>query len=683
MDPLVDALPPATDYLSYLTLLEYQLTPARLPTLHSLLQDESLTTNIGWDLVQLLLPMLPQSLECLQDVARLGNPREVILRVSDALLQLEPDEEDEPPPSIDPAATSLESQFRKTVIASDQSESAQSLPRHVIQFNCLVTMLSVLHSRIQTKYPSRFIAASLQATLEAYSRMPTSETTLTLLEFFRDVSPSKRPAPPPRAASESSVVRVSAASAPDPEAEVQSSDPSPNDDRVLVKKFLQFGLIELLKSYLLSLSGPADPGMSWAVRLQEKLHPETVVPRLPSQTDSYANDKRLRERDMIIAKITVCLVPGQLETLTEQALSRDFDLDNERLRSVVSVPAESQPPPLDFDEPPMKPEDIPLERHGALLLLTARGAMAELFSQGQEISSIPVFPDLARIFSNFVGGPSNPITAVFEQPSIFLDSLLTLSGFSTENSIGTPKDDEEFKDFTLALTACTTSQNYNSIRQLSTTVVHSHPSQVTRYRLIRKVLEDDSLHPIKESAVAWLKHEILDAAGQSSESSTSNIFLNPHYFSVLLPSLFNSSDLFLNVTSDIVTSWLKFSQSLVPPLHAALSLVYILISSPTLREQLQLEKSYLYLRRMVLEPLKSLCHAFETNLTQNGGDGRIEAAVDMWQVGMSRSVGLISHVLGQVEDATGDAFVSSDAELQEPTADDLTRVEAIRKETAP
>ena len=306
-DPLIEALPPATDYLTYLTLLEYQLTPDHLPTLHNLLQDEALTTNIGWDLVQLLLPMLPQSLECLQDIARLGNPREVILRVSDALMLLEPDDDDDDsPPSIDTAG-SLESQFRKTLIASDthSDDEPTHLPRYVIQFNCLVTMLSVLHSRIQTKYPSRFIAASLQAALEAYSRMPTSETTIALLEFFRDVSPSKRPAPPPRAASESSVLKVSAQSAPDPEAEVQSPNPSPDDDVVLVKKFLQFGLLELLKSYLLSLCSPLDPGMSWAIRLQEKLHPDTILPRLSSQMDAYATNKQLRERDMIIGKITV------------------------------------------------------------------------------------------------------------------------------------------------------------------------------------------------------------------------------------------------------------------------------------------------------------------------------------------------------------------------------------------
>lgn len=285
-DPLVQALPPATDYLTYLTLLEYQLTPERLPLLHRLLQDEKLTTNIGWDLVKLLLPMLPASTECLQDVARLGNPREVILRVCEALENLQPEDDDD---SSDD---------------EEDNEAAQSLPAHILQFNCLLSMLSTLHTRLQAKRPSRFIATSLKATLEAYETMTCDETTLALLEFFRDLSPSKRPAPPPRAPSESSVLRVSEASAPDPEAEVQSPSPAKDNETQLVRKFIQFGLLEMLKSYLLSFSGPMDPGMAWTVRMQEKLHPKLRVPE-QSQTDAYGSIKELKERDMIMGKIVV------------------------------------------------------------------------------------------------------------------------------------------------------------------------------------------------------------------------------------------------------------------------------------------------------------------------------------------------------------------------------------------
>lgn len=302
-DPLIQALPPATDYLTYLTLLEYQLTPARLPILHRLLQDEVLTTNIGWDLVNILLPMLPESQECLKDVARLGNPREVILRVCDALMQLHPAEDDE-----DDSDKQLEVEAELEGAAVEGGQSERTLPLHVIKFNTLLAMLSTLHSRIQTKSPSRFLATSLQAILEAYTSMPTNETTIALLEFLRDVSPTKRPPPPPRAASDSTVLRVAEASAPDPEAEATTPSPAKDDESALTRRFLQFGLVELLKSYLLSCSGPMDPGMSWAIRLQEKLHPEARLPGAASPSSVYVDDKKLGERDSIIAKITVSLL---------------------------------------------------------------------------------------------------------------------------------------------------------------------------------------------------------------------------------------------------------------------------------------------------------------------------------------------------------------------------------------
>jgi Uncharacterised protein family, YAP/Alf4/glomulin len=294
-DPLVSALPPATDYLTYLTLLEYQLTPARLPTLHRLLQDEVLATNIGWDLVQLLLPMLPHSQECLHDISRLGNPREVILRVSDSLMKLEPGDESEDEDAEEPGP------------GTNSDKQKNELPHHVAQFNCLISMLTVLHRRIKTKYPSRFIATSLQAVLEAHSSMPTNETTSALLEFLRDLSPSKRPTLPPRGTSESSVLRVSKASAPDPEAPYD--EPATSDDKEVQRKLIQFGLVEALKSYWLSLSTPDNSGLWLALRLLEKLHQqEGRSTNQLSKIHMYTEDGQLKERDLIIGKICVCFL---------------------------------------------------------------------------------------------------------------------------------------------------------------------------------------------------------------------------------------------------------------------------------------------------------------------------------------------------------------------------------------
>ncbi|KAJ5800273.1 uncharacterized protein N7518_002341 [Penicillium psychrosexuale] len=636
-DPLIQALPPATDYLTYLTLLEYQLTPKRLPLLHTLLQDEKLTTNIGWDLVKLLLPMLPASTECLQDVARLGNPREVILRVSESLMQLQPEDADE------------------------DEKAGQGLPLHILQFNCLLGMLSVLHTRIQTKAPSRFISTSLQAALEAYTTMVTNETTLAFLEFFREVSPSKRPAPPPRTASESSVLKVAAASAPDPEAEVSTPSPSTDNETLLVRKFIQFGLLELLKSYLLSFSSPMDPGMSWTIRMQEHLHPDLRLPGTKSQTDAYGSTKELKERDMVMGKL--------------MALSRDVGIDNEELLSIISGPPIDQTAPLDFDEPPINPNQIPLERHGSLLLLAARAAGATLFTSGQPLRQVSVFPELSQIFNNFVGGHTNLDEVAFGQPHALLDSLLALTVYALQNPIEFPLSDTEFKDFIVILTACTSRQSHGIVRQIPAAIVQSHPSAETRFKLIYKILEDDHLASARDSAIAWLKDEIL-----RSPQSADNIFQDPLYFWALLPALFKPVTA-ASSASDLVASWSRLTQTQGPPLHSALNLYYLLLSSPSLRDRLQLDKTAKFFRNHVLNPLRQVFQSFEDDLTAKGGEGVIEAAVgeEMCQIGNARSIGLIGLTLDQIEETSGDAFGSDEGDLGEFSEAEEAKVSEIRK----
>ncbi|KAJ5356782.1 YAP-binding/Alf4/Glomulin [Penicillium concentricum] len=638
-DPLIQALPPATDYLTYLTLLEYQLTPARLPLLHTLLQDEKLTTNIGWDLVKLLLPMLPASTECLQDVARLGNPREVILRVSESLMQLHPEEEDE----------------------DEEHQAGQGLPLHILQFNCLLGMLSVLHTRIQTKAPSRFVATSLQAALEAYTTMATNETTLAFLEFFREVSPSKRPAPPPRAASESSILRVAAASAPDPEAEVSSPSPSADNETLLVRKFIQFGLLELVKSYLLSFSSPMDPGMSWTIRMQEHLHPDLRLPAAQSQTEAYGSTKELKERDMIMGKIL--------------ALSRDVGIDNEELLSIISRPSKDQTAQLDFDEPPTSPDQIPLERHGSLLLLAARAAGATLFASGQPLRPVPVFPELAQIFHNFVGGHSNLDEVAFGQPHALLDSLLALTVYALQQPIKTPSSDTEFKDFVVILTACTARQSHGIVRQIPAAIVQSHPSPETRFKLIHKILEDEHLASARDSAIAWLKDELLRPT-QSSDT----VFQDPLYFWALFPALFKPVTA-ASSASDLVASWSRLTQTQGPQLHSALNLYYLLLSSPSLRDQLHLERTVKFFRAHVLNPLRQVFRSFEDDLTAKGGEGIIEAAVgeEMCQIGNARSVGLIGLTLDQIEETANDAFGPDEEDLGEYSEAEEAKASEIRK----
>lgn len=293
------------------------------------------------------------------------------------------------------------------------------------------------------------------------------------------------------------------------------------------------------------------------------------------------------------------------------------------------------------------------------MLLAARLVMTVLFSE-QITLQVTVFPELSNIFSNFIGNRRSTDDVSLEQPQILLDSLLALVVISTQKPIERAENDHQYEDFVLTLTACCCRQSYNYIRRIPATIVHSHPSPLARFKLIQDALAKTELLYAKESAIGWLKDEILtekpretaDAVAADSVAEN-DVFTDPHYFSVLLPLLFNPSDISLDTSSGIASSWLKFTQSLFPSIHAALCLYYILISSGSLRRRLKLEDSYPDLRSKFLTPLKSLCHKFESDMVRNGGKGQIEAAVgeEICGIGMARSISLILHVIARLEDA--------------------------------
>ncbi len=327
-NPLLTALPPETDYISYLTILEYNLTVDQLPTLHDILQDTTLTANIGWDLVHLLLPLLPASRECLQDVARLGNPREVVLKVTELLEGIgaedEADEEeadgedeageDEP----EEVAGKLEGFDVKEDEAHEKEpddlvhpalrpqaprEAAQP-PSKATRLSTLLEMLAILHPRIKTKYPSRFLSTSLQAILPAFmqvARRP--EATEAVLAFIKELSGTKRPRLPPRKSSSSVLIQSVAQSAPDPEGQDEVLGVN---EAALQTRLLQSFLTFVAEGYMTSMAVDEDvPGLAWASRYQEKLHPEKVIPGRKTYSDLFAEVEHLHERDTVVGQILV------------------------------------------------------------------------------------------------------------------------------------------------------------------------------------------------------------------------------------------------------------------------------------------------------------------------------------------------------------------------------------------
>jgi hypothetical protein len=273
---ITESLPPASDYLTYLTILESHISPTVLPTLNDILQDAELTQNIGWDLIHLLMP-LPGSEICLTTIARLGNPREVVLKVTEALQLLE----------LDTKEVEEEQEGEKT---------AGGEPTPVDRFCILVNLLSILHPRIKTKYPSRFLSSSLMAILSVFR--PSGQATLSVISFVHTISGKKRPPLPGRKSSFKiptvSTGKQAGTSAPDPEA--QEEDPH---EAAIQAKLLQSFVTHVLEEYINCNS------LEWAARLQESFDPSKIVTGRQSLGESYRVDPALQTRDTIVGQLVV------------------------------------------------------------------------------------------------------------------------------------------------------------------------------------------------------------------------------------------------------------------------------------------------------------------------------------------------------------------------------------------
>lgn len=322
-NPLLTALPPASDYLTYLTILEYNLNADQLPILHTILQDTTLTANIGWDLVHLLLPLLPASQQCLLDVARLGNPREVVLKVTEILEGLGrvdkrgnfDDIEEE---NVDELGDVILAEDEKGELSVDQTvslplettapkSSAKLLNKP--QFITLLEMLSVLHPRIKTKYPSRFLSTSLREILSVYLQLAADvEATDAVLSFIKIVSGRGRPKLPPRKSTTViPPVSETAKIAPDPEGQDDALAP---EESLLHNRLLQSFLTYVIDDFMSSVPSVEDvAGLAWSCRLQEKLYPDKVIRSRKTYEETFADKEELHERDVIVGRIVVSQEP--------------------------------------------------------------------------------------------------------------------------------------------------------------------------------------------------------------------------------------------------------------------------------------------------------------------------------------------------------------------------------------
>jgi hypothetical protein len=218
----------------------------------------------------------------------------VVLKVTEALrlLNTQGEEEEEDPPAGDPDKLSAN--------GGEGSFKHASEPREVDKFCTLVSLLATLHSRIKTKYPSRFLSTSLIAILASYR--PSDQATLAIIAFLHSLSGNKRPPLPQRKSSLSISVQLDSkaeASAPDPEATAEEPQ-----EGAIQEKLLQSFVTHILEVYINAT------GLEWTARMQEHFEPDKVVPGRKSFGEAFREDPILIDRDMIVGQLVVSS-PGQ------------------------------------------------------------------------------------------------------------------------------------------------------------------------------------------------------------------------------------------------------------------------------------------------------------------------------------------------------------------------------------
>lgn len=618
-NPLLAARPPVTDAITYLTIIEYNLSEDNLPVLHQVLQDTELTSTIGWDLIHLLLPHLPASEECLQDIAKNGNPRECILKVAEALRLLEFEERQETEDEDEDAEAGNGQKSRIADVGVGESSTTPGFPPTVLpplpvlKFEILLDILATLHRRVKTKYPSRFLSTSLQAVLVAFNKANShiEELTLSTIKLVKTLSGTKRPHLPSRRSSGNILSRTTSHSQPDPEAQ---DDAPGTDEKSLADRLFQSFITHILEDYILSLTSEEDvPGLAWSSRLMEKYEPQRIPkkPKYRKYSDRFAEDEELTSRTAILGQVV--------------ALAQDLDLKTgELLRTVLDKQDEKRGLPGTEDDPPESAEDIPLSRNGALVLLAARGVKQELFAAAKvdELSNIRIFPEHTTILGNFVGvlGPQT----VGLEPEALLDIVLALGLIALEkNNVGEPKDDEAFAQYLQTISLISANTPSPSLRghahYLTSTVLRSHPHDLVRLTFIRDTLEHCPYENLKASAVSWLKGETLEAnapnAPAPSDDEQTNIFATPVALSTVSPYLWpDLSTHYSTHDTDIADSWIQFRQEL-GFFVAALNFYYMLLQADHLRDALGVKQLEI---KQFTDPLKVITARFDEELQQGG-----------------------------------------------------------------
>ncbi|KIV87278.1 hypothetical protein PV11_02833 [Exophiala sideris] len=522
-DPLIAALPPTTDYITYLTLLEYQLTPQNLPTLNRLLNDDDgkLAEEIGWDLLRLILPMLSpapeEAVRCTEIVARRGNPREVVVRVAEELEKLgdpvdeledddlDDDDDDITLPTFAGEAPRVHLGDMTLEGMPETKQHTEANPNETIQpptgsskaikLQALLNMLGILHPRIKTQYPSRFLATSLPAALGAYRTIPISTaTTSSFLTMLEKLAGKKRPALPPRVSTNNANTASSSrhpqestatpAALPDPEAKAEEEETgvkAPSDEeKAIIHRLLSAVTLEVLDEYLSSLSSHEHPSMSWTARLRETLEPHRVNSLEVQETQLWKETEELKQRDTLLSKFH--------KLCTELNVHSSIEI-----KKVVHDEVDPEHPDQDREEElseyPTSPAQIPFPRAGVIFLHAYEAFLSS------DASPVLSTSELTKLIAH-----SFPLSAAPSIPNPALqDSLLSLLYVKAlvNTTIDAPRIPAKFLLLISTLTQLFTITPWASLRDsahhIASRLLHAYPDPNIRLQIITQTLRGSTV----------------------------------------------------------------------------------------------------------------------------------------------------------------------------------------------
>lgn len=292
-------------------------------------EHKQLAKNIAWDLVTVLLPFVEEATpesgsdgekvltvaqNLLTYAAEVGNPREVFLKVVEAISGLsfsilegeDEEEEDELEHSDnDEFGSNIRSVIGRIVEARVQRNG-------LLKFHHLLLLLSTVHMRLETNFPSRFLSTSLSSILSAFTAaiqyLPASSTTtlvrslLSFVEFLpatRQLKKVTRPPLPPRVSS-GAVPKL-------PTNDKSDGGETLSSEELLQRRLLQSFLTHVLEVYALRCKpdirenpdGAIGVDLKFTMRYMAKAKPNRRVPGGILDFEEKSDDRFIMQNDTL------------------------------------------------------------------------------------------------------------------------------------------------------------------------------------------------------------------------------------------------------------------------------------------------------------------------------------------------------------------------------------------------